>query len=59
MSSPPPKSVGELTLVVDGQAHAVPAGTSATCEANVPHAYRNEGRDVVEVIMAVSVPPVR
>ncbi|WP_328539979.1 helix-turn-helix domain-containing protein [Streptomyces sp. NBC_00344] len=49
---------GELTLVVDGVTHAVPAGTSATFEANVAHAYRNEGTETVEMTMAVSIPPV-
>ncbi|MEU0086353.1 XRE family transcriptional regulator [Streptomyces sp. NPDC006274] len=52
-------TAGELTLVVDGRAHPVPAGTSATFEANAPHAYRNDGDEIVEVMMAVSVPPVR
>lgn len=52
-------TAGELTLVVDREAHAVRAGTSAAFEANVPHAYRNDGDEVVEVLMAVSVPPVR
>ncbi|HEY9367407.1 XRE family transcriptional regulator [Streptomyces sp.] len=52
-------SAGELTLVVDGQPYAVPAGTSATFEAHVPHEYRNEGAEPVEMTMAVSVPPVR
>ncbi|MER6998985.1 XRE family transcriptional regulator [Streptomyces sp. NPDC000410] len=52
-------SAGELTLVVDGKPHAVPAGTSATFEANVPHTYRNDGAETVEMTMAVSVPPAR
>ncbi|MEV0095512.1 XRE family transcriptional regulator [Streptomyces sp. NPDC050738] len=51
-------TAGELTLVVDGVPHAVPAGTSATFEGNVPHAYRNEGTEPVEMTMAVSIPPV-
>ncbi|WP_405782780.1 helix-turn-helix domain-containing protein [Streptomyces sp. NBC_00859] len=51
-------TAGELTLVADGVAHAVPAGTSATFEANVPHAYRNKGPEPVEMTMAVSIPPV-
>ncbi|MFE7776952.1 helix-turn-helix domain-containing protein [Streptomyces sp. NPDC057445] len=50
---------GELTLVVDGKPHAVPAGTSATFEANVPHIYRNEGAGTVEMTMAIAVPPAR
>lgn len=52
-------TAGELTLIVDGEPHPVPAGTSATFEANVPHAYRNDGESVVELTMAVSIPPVR
>ncbi|MER5769323.1 helix-turn-helix domain-containing protein [Streptomyces sp. NPDC001985] len=50
---------GELTLVVDGEPHSLPAGTSATFEAHTPHAYRNDGTEVVEMTMAVSVPPLR
>lgn len=50
---------GVLTLVVDGEPHTVPAGTSATFEANVAHAYRNDGETTTAFTMAVSVPPVR
>ncbi|MFC5802853.1 helix-turn-helix domain-containing protein [Streptomyces formicae] len=50
---------GELTLVIEGESHAVPAGTSATFEANVPHTYRNDGAEKVEMTMAVAVPPAR
>ena len=50
---------GELTLVVDGETHTVPAGSSATFEANVPHGYRNDGEEKVVMTMAVSIPPVR
>ncbi|MEU8529999.1 MULTISPECIES: helix-turn-helix domain-containing protein [Streptomyces] len=50
---------GELTLVVDGEPHVVPAGTSAVFEAHVPHEYRNDGSEPVELTLAVSVPPVR
>ncbi|MEV4972440.1 helix-turn-helix domain-containing protein [Streptomyces scopuliridis] len=52
-------TAGELTLVVDGEPHSVPAGASAAFEANVPHAYRNEGADTVEMFLTVSIPPVR
>ncbi|MFI2076362.1 MULTISPECIES: helix-turn-helix domain-containing protein [Streptomyces] len=48
---------GRLTLVVDGEEHQVPAGTSATFEANAPHAYRNDGTEPVEMTMVVAVPP--
>ncbi|MFC7310654.1 helix-turn-helix domain-containing protein [Streptomyces monticola] len=50
-------TAGELSLVVDGEPHTVPAGNSATFEANVPHAYRNDGDAPVEMTMAVSIPP--
>ncbi|MGV2919163.1 helix-turn-helix domain-containing protein [Streptomyces alfalfae] len=50
---------GELTLVVDGVEHALPAGTSGTFEADVPHGYRNNGVEPVDMTMAVSVPPAR
>ncbi|MGW4202915.1 helix-turn-helix domain-containing protein [Streptomyces sp. NPDC004726] len=50
---------GVLTLVVDGVEHEVPAGASATFQANVPHAYRNAGDEPVTMTMAVSIPPVR
>ncbi|MFH8613037.1 helix-turn-helix domain-containing protein [Streptomyces sp. NPDC018029] len=50
-------SRGELTLVVDGAEHAVPAGTAATFEANVPHGYHNRGAEPMEMTMSVSVPP--
>ncbi|MEV6078918.1 cupin domain-containing protein [Streptomyces sp. NPDC052069] len=52
-------TAGELTLVVDGEAHSVPAGTSATFEAHVPHAYRNDGTVPAELTMALSIPPGR
>ncbi|WP_282687565.1 MULTISPECIES: XRE family transcriptional regulator [unclassified Streptomyces] len=50
---------GELTLQADGLDHAVPAGTSATFEAHVPHGYRNEGGEPAVFTMAVAIPPVR
>ncbi|POX40677.1 transcriptional regulator [Streptomyces sp. Ru73] len=50
---------GELTLVLDGVEHAVPAGGSATFEASAPHAYCNNGTETVEMTMAVAVPPGR
>lgn len=52
-------TAGELTLIVDGAEHSVPAGTSATFEAHVPHSYRNDGTEPAELTMAVSIPPVR
>ncbi|MFJ8886633.1 helix-turn-helix domain-containing protein [Streptomyces sp. NPDC102402] len=52
-------SAGELTLVVDGEPHVIPAGTSATFEAHVPHSYRNEGPEPADLTMAVTIPPVR
>ncbi|WP_030607146.1 helix-turn-helix domain-containing protein [Streptomyces sclerotialus] len=47
---------GELTLVVDGGEHPVPAGGSVTFEASLPHAYRNDGEEIVEMMMSVVVP---
>ncbi|WPB89442.1 helix-turn-helix domain-containing protein [Streptomyces malaysiensis] len=52
-------ATGELTLVIGGETHPVPAGTSAGFEANTPHSYRNDGTVPVEMTMAVSVPPAR
>ncbi|WP_405610032.1 helix-turn-helix domain-containing protein [Streptomyces sp. NBC_00076] len=52
-------TAGELTLTVDGVEHRVPAGASATFEANTPHIYGNQGDVPMEMVMAVSVPPVR
>ncbi|MFE0426111.1 helix-turn-helix domain-containing protein [Streptomyces sp. NPDC058953] len=52
-------SEGVLTLVVDGEPYAVTAGGSAVFEANVPHAYRNDGTEPAVLTMAVAVPPVR
>ncbi|WP_405994740.1 helix-turn-helix domain-containing protein [Streptomyces sp. NBC_00986] len=51
-------TTGELTLTVDGEDHRVPAGASATFEANTPHTYGNQGDVPMEMVMAVSVPPV-
>ncbi|MET7482834.1 XRE family transcriptional regulator [Streptomyces sp. NPDC005538] len=51
-------TTGELTLTVDGEDHLVPAGASATFEANTPHTYGNRGDEPMEMVMAVSVPPV-
>ncbi|MEU5400908.1 XRE family transcriptional regulator [Streptomyces sp. NPDC005963] len=52
-------TAGELTLVVDGESHPVAAGTSASFDAQVPHGYRNEGDETVEMTMVVCVPPLR
>jgi transcriptional regulator with XRE-family HTH domain len=49
---------GELTLTVDGVEYPVPAGASATFEANSPHIYGNKGTVPMRMVMAVSVPPV-
>ncbi|WP_447036101.1 helix-turn-helix domain-containing protein [Streptomyces sp. DSM 118878] len=50
---------GELTLLVDGVEHVLAAGTAATFEADVPHGYRNNGAEPIDMTMAVSVPPAR
>lgn len=52
-------SRGALTLTVEGADYTVPAGTSAAFESHVPHGYRNEGAEPVEMVMAVSVPAPR
>ncbi|GHH28448.1 helix-turn-helix domain-containing protein [Streptomyces lanatus] len=52
-------TAGELTLTVDGVDHLVPAGASATFEASSQHTYGNQGTVPMEMIMAVSVPPVQ
>jgi transcriptional regulator with XRE-family HTH domain len=52
-------TAGELTLTADGADHLLPAGTSASFESHVPHAYRNDGTEPVEMTMAVAVPPPR
>ncbi|MEU0006023.1 XRE family transcriptional regulator [Streptomyces sp. NPDC006314] len=51
-------TAGELTLTVDGVQHLVPAGASATFEASTSHTYGNDGHEPMEMVMAVSVPPV-
>ncbi|MFE7464982.1 helix-turn-helix domain-containing protein [Streptomyces sp. NPDC057499] len=52
-------TAGELTLIVDGTAYAVPAGDCASFEAHHPHTYRNDGPGPAEITMTVSVPPPR
>ncbi|RKN12913.1 helix-turn-helix domain-containing protein [Streptomyces radicis] len=49
-------TAGVLTLRVDGLDHRLDAGTSAVFPSHVPHGYRNEDADPVELTMAVSVP---
>lgn len=51
-------TAGELTLTVDGVEHRVPAGASASFEADAPHTYGNQGDVPMEMVMAVSVPGV-
>ncbi|MFG2863556.1 helix-turn-helix domain-containing protein [Streptomyces sioyaensis] len=50
---------GTLTLVVDGVEHRVPAGSAASFEAKVPHAYRNDGDEPIEMTMSVIIPLAR
>ncbi|MFJ2113846.1 helix-turn-helix domain-containing protein [Streptomyces sp. NPDC087850] len=52
-------TAGELTLVMDRAEHRVAAGASAVFEASVAHTYRNDGTGTMEMIMSVSIPPVR
>lgn len=51
-------TAGELTLTVDGVEYRVPTGASASFEAETPHVYGNTGDVPMEMVMAVSVPPV-
>ncbi|MFI2435178.1 helix-turn-helix domain-containing protein [Streptomyces sp. NPDC018693] len=51
-------TAGELTLTVDGQDYRIPAGASATFDANAPHTYANRGAAVMEMVLTVSLPPV-
>ncbi|GAB2895947.1 hypothetical protein GCM10022245_33870 [Streptomyces mayteni] len=41
---------------MDGADHEVPTGASASFESHVPHGYRNEGAEPVDMTMAISVP---
>ncbi|UJB45414.1 helix-turn-helix domain-containing protein [Streptomyces sp. A1-5] len=50
---------GTLSLIVDGVTHEVPAGASATFEAKVPHGYRNDGTEPVEMTMSVIIQAAR
>ncbi|MET8956389.1 helix-turn-helix domain-containing protein [Streptomyces sp. NPDC004393] len=52
-------TAGRLTITVDGVDHDVPTGASASFEADTPHTYANDGDVPMEMVMAVSVPPVR
>lgn len=52
-------TAGELTLTVDGEDHLVPTGASASFEAHLAHVYGNHGDVPMEMVMAVSVPPVQ
>jgi transcriptional regulator with XRE-family HTH domain len=52
-------TAGVLTLVADGVPHRIAAGSSASFESHVPHGYRNDGTEPVEMTMAVSVAPPR
>ncbi|WP_037856539.1 helix-turn-helix domain-containing protein [Streptomyces sp. NRRL S-340] len=51
-------TAGELTLVVDGTEYRVPEGASASFEASAAHTYANHGGVAMNMVMAVSVPPV-
>jgi transcriptional regulator with XRE-family HTH domain len=48
---------GELTLSVDGEAHAASAGESVLFSADVDHAYRNDGAVPLRLFMIVITPP--
>ncbi|MFJ3234139.1 helix-turn-helix domain-containing protein [Streptomyces sp. NPDC086787] len=50
-------TAGQLTLTVDGTPYRVPAGASASFEADTTHTYGNEGDVPAELVLAISVPP--
>ena len=52
-------TTGELTHTVDGVEYRVPAGASDSFESNTPHTYGNRGDVPMDMVMTVSVPPVR
>jgi transcriptional regulator with XRE-family HTH domain len=52
-------TAGELTLLLDGAEYRVPQGASASFESNTAHTYANTGTVPMDMVMAVSVPPVR
>ena len=52
-------AAGELTLTVEGAEYRVPAGDSVTFEADAAHTYGNQGDVPTEIVLTVSVPPVR
>ncbi|GAA3361994.1 helix-turn-helix domain-containing protein [Saccharopolyspora gregorii] len=47
---------GRMLLVVDGAEHEVPAGCTATFDADVPHGYRGAGEETCELVMTVVLP---
>lgn len=47
---------GTLTLDVDGELHAVPAGGAALFDADHPHQYRNDHKGAVRFVMVVLTP---
>ncbi|MFD3551200.1 helix-turn-helix domain-containing protein [Streptomyces goshikiensis] len=49
-------TAGELTLIVDGETHTLPAGYSAALAADVPHGYRNDHAEAAEMTLTVYVP---
>ncbi|MFF3500761.1 MULTISPECIES: helix-turn-helix domain-containing protein [unclassified Streptomyces] len=52
-------TAGELSLTVEGTEYRVPAGASVTFEADAAHTYANHGEVPTEMVLTVSVPPVR
>ncbi|MDI2124516.1 helix-turn-helix domain-containing protein [Yinghuangia seranimata] len=50
---------GELTLVLDGHDHVIPAGSTASYESHVAHTYANNGSVPTVITLVVSVPPPR
>nr|WP_275670111.1 XRE family transcriptional regulator [Kribbella speibonae] len=47
---------GRLTVQVGDQTHVLKIGDSCTFDSNIPHLYRNEGRNVVRFLLSVTPP---
>ncbi|WP_033826200.1 XRE family transcriptional regulator [Kitasatospora sp. MBT63] len=50
-------TAGSMVLAVDGVEHPLPAGATATFDADVPHGYRGAGSGPCELLMTVHLPP--
>ncbi|QFQ95094.1 helix-turn-helix transcriptional regulator [Streptomyces phaeolivaceus] len=50
-------TAGRMTLIVDGTAHALEAGQTATFDGDTAHTYRGAGTETCTLIMTVQLPP--